>query len=356
MEVVILRNDRSILQEKYEEFSEGRADNYQDVLDVKKALDRMGISYKEIVVREDLKNLEEVKKIDPDVVINMCDDFLEPSKEPLVPKKLEKMGIPYTGDTFQPLSMCVQKAKEKKRLIDLGVITPKYKLVSKPDDDIEGLRFPLIVKPNTEHGSIDIKEDSVVHNEEQLQFKLNETLRKYGEMLVEEYIEGREFSTVVIGDKVMRVSEMVFDDNEFEGKPKIMTYDAKWNEETGEYAGTVRKPAKLSKQLEEKIKEESVKAYKALGCESYVRVDIRLDEKGTPYVLEVNPNPDLSRDGAVAKIAQYSRISYLKLIKMVIENATQETVEQQDNILTLHQKKDGDKTLEADIVEKKLAA
>jgi D-alanine-D-alanine ligase len=353
MEVLILRNDRSLLAIKDSEFTEGRIYNYKDVLDVKNALDRMGIKYKEVVIKEDLSNLKEIKKLSPDVVINMCDDFLEPSREAMVPKKLEKMGMAYTGDAYEPLTLCTQKAREKKRLMEFGVTTPKYRLVSSPDDKIKGLKYPLIVKPNSEHGSVGIDADSVVHNEEQLQAKLNEMLAKYGKMLVEEYVDGdREFSTVVIGNRVMRVSEMLFGENEFDGKPKIMTYDAKWKEDTAEYAGTVRKNAKLTKQLEERIKEESIKAYKALGCRSYARVDLRLDKDGTPYVIEVNPNPDISRDGAVAKIAQISKISYLKLIKTMIETAKQAVAEQQQDDV---QKIENNITPENQIEEKKAA-
>lgn len=323
MEVVILRNDRSLLAEKYGQFSEGRANNYQDILDVKKALDRLRITYKEVVVKEDLSNLNEVKKLKPDMVVNLLDDFMEPKKEALASKKLKTMGVLYTGDAYEPLVMCTQKALAKKKLMNFGVMTPKYQLITSATEKIKGLKYPLIIKPNTEHGSIGITQDSIVHNDEQLQKKLNEILQQYGQTLVEEYIEGKEISTVVIGDKVMRVSEIVFDDEKFQGKQNIMTYDAKWDGGTEEFTGTARQAAKLPKQLEEKIIEESKKAYKALGCKSYARIDLRLDEKGTPYVLEVNVNPDLSREGAVAKIAGYSRISYVQLIRMIIDNAVQ---------------------------------
>jgi hypothetical protein len=114
MDVVIIRNDRSLLAEKYGQFSEGRAGNYQDILDVKKALDKFGIKYSEVVVKEDLSNLKEVKKLNPDVVMNMCDDFLEPAREALVPKKLENMGIAYTGDAYEPIAMCSKKHLQKR--------------------------------------------------------------------------------------------------------------------------------------------------------------------------------------------------------------------------------------------------
>lgn len=324
MDVLIIRNDRSLLVEKYgPQFSEGRADNYQDVLDVKKALTRMGLDYSELVINENLRNLKEVKKLNPTIVINMCDDFLEPEKEALVAKELEDMGLAYTGDAYEPIAMCTRKALVKKKLLDSGVLTPKYKLVTSADEKIRGLKYPLILKPNKEHGSVGITEDSIVHNEEQLQKKLNEMLQQYSQMLVEEYIPGKEISTLVIGDKVMKVSEIIFDEEVFEGRPKIMTYDAKWDEKGEEYIGTPRKPAKLPRQLEEQIKEESLKACRAIGCTSYARVDFRLDDNGTPYVLEINVNPDISREGAVAKIAEYSNISYVKLIKMILENARQ---------------------------------
>jgi D-alanine-D-alanine ligase len=217
----------------------------------------------------------------------------------------------------------LKKALAKKKLINFGVLTPKYKLVTSAYEKIKGLKYPLIIKPNKEHGSVGITEDSIVHDEVQLQKKLNEMIHQYGQMLVEEYIPGKEVSTLVIGDKVMRVSEIIFDEKTFEGRPKIMTYEAKWNEEGPECIGTIRKPAKLSKKLEEKIIEDSRKAYKALGCRGYARIDFRLDENGTPYVLEVNTNPDLSRGAAVSKIAEYSGISHPQLIMMILENAKQ---------------------------------
>lgn len=328
MEIVILRNDRSLLINKYSEFSGGRAENYEDVMHVRNALQKIGLQPGEFVVKDDLSNLKKLKEINPALVFNLCDDFLDPEKEALVPKKLDNMGIPYTGDSFTALKVCTQKELSKKKLVEFGVTTPKYMLINSVKTMVNGLKFPLIVKPTEEHGSIGIQQDSVVYNQEQLREKLNDMLEKYGEMLVEEYIEGRELSTVVIGDQVMKVSEIMFDES-FEGKPTIMTYDAKWLDDTQEYKGTVRKtPAKLTKELEDRVKEESVKAYKALGCRSYARVDLRLDKNGTPYVLEVNVNPDLSRGGAVAKIAQASRISYPKLIKAIVENAKQSMEEE----------------------------
>lgn len=320
--VVILRNDRSLLSQKYGEFSEGRTNNYQDVEDIKKVLEKLGKEYIEFEVKEDLSNLDEIKELNPEFVINLCDDFLNPETEAEVPKKLEDMGIPYTGDTSYALVICTQKALQKELFVRNRVTTPKYRLVSLVrNNKVAGLRYPLIVKPNREHGSIGIDENSIVYNPAQLQKKLDEMIQRYKEVLVEQYIEGRELSALVIDGKVMKVSEINFSNEEFSEKPKIMGYDAKWNEGTEEYQGTVRNSARLPKTLESRVRKASKEACKAVGCTGYARVDLRLDEEGIPYVLEVNVNPDLSIGGAVQKIAASAGMSYFSLIKTIFKKA-----------------------------------
>lgn len=339
--ILILRNDRSLLLNTYGEFAQGRADNYKDVTDVTKALNRLGYKTDEFVVKDDLSNISELRKIPGVLAFNLCDDFPDPKKEALLLKELDANGIAYTGDSFGPLRLCLEKAKSKKKLLDFGVRVPKYQLVSSTKEQIQGLSYPLILKPNNEHGGVGIEEDSVVYNQEQLQKKLNEMIRRYGKALIEEYVDGREFSTVVFGDKVMRVSEMIFDGEDFAGKPTIINYEAKWLENTQDYKATKREtPAKLPTELEKMIKEESRKAYNAFGCKSYARIDLRLDKEGIPYVLEVNVNPDLSRGGALAKIAQGSGMSFLKLVKNIVGIAKPAAdVESQKNELKTSEEK-----------------
>jgi D-alanine-D-alanine ligase len=125
--------------------------------------------------------------------------------------------------------------------------------------------------------------------------------------LVEEYIEGRELNVAIIGNErpwILPISEIDFSKLPPD-YPKIVTYNAKWVEGTAEFIGTVGTcPAKLEPEVEQRIKDIALKAYQIMEIRDYARVDIRLDRSGTPYVLEINPNPDISDDTGFARSAR----------------------------------------------------
>jgi len=108
--------------------------------------------------------------------------------------------------------------------------------------------------------------------------------------------------------------------------PKIVTFKAKWVENSPEYIGTVGIcPADLPEGVEEKVKKLALRAYKEMGCQDYARVDIRLTKDFKPYVLEVNPNPDISDGAGFSRSARAAGLEYADLIVRILEVALERT-------------------------------
>ncbi|HJX06274.1 MAG TPA: ATP-grasp domain-containing protein [Candidatus Nanoarchaeia archaeon] len=301
------------------------ADN--EVLDtslaVKAALERKGHEvFLERVSPAELKNL----KSRYDIIFNLAEgigsDALE---EPKIAEAFEKAGLSFTGAGSKALALCLDKAKAKKIMMENGIPTPKYQLIRKlPAKISKELSFPLIIKPVHEDGSIGITSDSVVKDEENLHKKIQEIIEVYKQpALVEEYIDGREINVALFsnghGIQALPLSEVVF---EFpEEVPKIVSFDAKWVDDSLLNKNSVGKcPADVPEHLKEKLIELGKKAYQALGCSDYGRVDFRM--KGEEiYALEVNPNPCINPQGAgfirSANAAGYSYDDIINKILMI---------------------------------------
>ncbi len=195
-------------------------------------------------------------------------------------------------------------------------------------DDLH-LRFPLIIKPSHEDASVGIENASVVWDIESLQQRIGYIVKMYNQpALVEEYIEGRELNVAIIGNErpmILPISEIDFSQLPPE-YPKIVTYNAKWVEGTAEYIGTVGTcPAKLRPEVEQCVREVALKTYQLMEIRDYARIDIRLDATNTPYVLEVNPNPDISRDAGFARSARAAGMTFEDMIAKIVEAALERT-------------------------------
>jgi D-alanine-D-alanine ligase len=151
-------------------------------------------------------------------------------------------------------------------------------------------------------------------------------LRKFNQpILVEQYVEGREFNVAIVGNEevvALPISEIDFSTMP-EGYHHIVSYQAKWVPDSVEYKSTVPIcPAKISRRLEEKIKNTAIRAYQAMQCRDYARVDMRVDKAGNVCVLEVNPNPDLSPSGSgFARSAAALGWTYGQLISNITQSA-----------------------------------
>lgn len=295
---------------------------------VAKALRKEGFRARSVNVREDIRVLERLlKRNPPDVIFNLVEHFNDESRlESAVAGLFELYQIPFTGAPPFALAMCQRKGLTKQVLLANGVPTPKYKSLMEPSiPRRHGLHYPLIVKPAREDASSGVEKSSVVYDYQQLMDRLKGVLKEYNPpILVEEYIEGRELHVSVFGNENPVVFPMI--EFDFSGlpadHPNIISYDAKWNplDEIYHKVHTIC-PAIVSKREKKKIEEVAIKAYQITGCRDYARFDIRLSEHNHVYVLEVNPNPDLTEGVSYMESAEQAGHSFSETLRMIVEFA-----------------------------------
>jgi len=269
-----------------------------------------------------------LEKVRPDLVFNLCESHgAESMGEMYIAGLYEVLGIPYTGSPPLTLGTALNKARAKEILVFNGIPTPKFQVyesgtrVSVP----EAMTFPMIVKPSREDGSVGIGNQSIVRNPAELRRRIRFIVEEYGQpALVEEYIPGRELNVAIIGNRkpcILPISEI-----DFSGVPDdmhhIVSYDAKWIKGTAIYEATRGIcPAPISPSLESKVREMALQAYHSLGCRDYARVDMRLTENDGLYLLEVNPNPDLSDDAGFARSARRHGFTFAEMVGKIVEFA-----------------------------------
>lgn len=274
-------------------------------------------------------NPDELEKLKQkyDLIFNLAEGIGgDPLKEPEIAAVFEKAGLPFTGAGSKALALCLNKEKAKQVLIKNNIPTPKYQLIKKlPAKKNKDLKYPLIIKPVHEDGSIGINSDSVVNDDASFEKKVKEILEVYKQpALVEEYIDGREINVGILGNgkgiEALPLSEIMFDFPE--GVPKIVSFEAKWIEESMLCKKSIGKsPADVPEHIRNRIVELAKKAFLAMGCADYGRVDLRLRGEEL-FVLEVNPNPCINPDGAgFIRSANAAGYSYDDIINKIVELA-----------------------------------
>lgn len=270
--------------------------------------------------------IKKIRKFDPDVIFNLVETVDGISNyEAYAVGVYELLGISYTGNTPICLGTCLNKSRTKLILSSAGIQTPNHlvaKYNSKPEDESFTLKFPVIMKLLNEDASIGISEFSVANDIDEVRNRLKFLFKTYKQdVLIEEYIDGREFNVAILGDKALPISEIDFTGLP-EELPKIVTYEGKWSAESTYYKYTKPVcPAVLNNKIRQKIESVALEAYKTLGCRDYARVDIRLSKNNTPYVIEINPNPDISSDSGFARAIAAAGISYAEFLNTLIEFA-----------------------------------
>lgn len=292
---------------------------------VEDVLKRAGHEMVRIGVEYPMRNLvRRLEQSQVDAIFNLCEGVSDNSLlEISVAGLYELLGLPYTGNDPIALGLCLNKAKTKALLSYMNIPTPKHVIL---DADMaewkDQIPFPVIVKPSREDASIGISSESVVRDVEALRARVQFIVQKYEQpAIVEQFIEGREFNVTVIGNDppvVFPLSEI-----DFSGLPgdlpHIVSYEAKWVEKSAEYKGTVpRCPAPLEPDQFRKLERLAQKAYKILGCRDYARLDVRMGADGKFYVLEVNPNPDVSDDAGLIRSVKAYGWTYDQFVLRVI--------------------------------------
>jgi D-alanine-D-alanine ligase len=265
-----------------------------------------------------------------DVVFNLCEGIGGISRyEDFVVSTLELVGVPYTGCRPWPVALCHRKHVANTLLSRNGVPVPRFMLAQGNKVPID-LTLPIIVKPAAEDASVGIDSGSVCTTKKALRKRLAEMTEQWEEVLVQEYVGGREFNVGFIGRQVLPLAELCFDAMP-EGSWPILTYSAKWEAGSPEDLGSIPVcPVDLAPELAKRIVAVARLAWESLCAgEGYGRVDLRLDASGQPFVLEVNPNPDLSDSAGLSRMAKAFGWEYEELIARVVDEALSRSTSKQ---------------------------
>ena len=306
----------------------------QEIELIERALIDGGHTAHHINIRDNFQNLLDAVRPKgpdgpPDCVVNLVEFFRDdPEQEHNVPALFELLNIPYTGNRPLALSLCQKKPQAKALLSASGLPTPRGVVIEHlPVPRDLDLRYPLIVKPAHDDASGGIDAGSVVHNRAELEARVKLLLTESTmAALVEEYIAGRELHCAILGDEALPLYEMRFKggvDDSGRPLPHIITYRAKWDPYSRDhYAVESKCPADdLSPELVAHIQDIALRAFRVIGCRDYARVDMRLDTAGKPYILEVNPNPDLADSCAFAQCVRASGRTYGQAMNELVHYA-----------------------------------
>jgi D-alanine-D-alanine ligase len=240
--------------------------------------------------------------------------------EPEAAAILGRLGYRYTGSPPDSIALCLDKARTKRLLESVGIPTPSYLVVEDAYETLS-IRLPAIVKPVAEDASLGIDDGAVVTTLDQLRARVEYIVETYREpALVEEFVGGREFNIALWGNgqpECLPLAEIDYS-GIHEPLRRICSYAAKWDPERDEYYLTpVICPANVDQGLANRIRAVAVAAYDATGCRGYARVDMRLQGR-QPYVLEVNPNPDISPDAGFARAARAAGYGYSQMVEKIV--------------------------------------
>jgi D-alanine-D-alanine ligase len=273
----------------------------------------------------------ELKLLRPELVINMAESFGGKSAlESNVAGLLNLMGLQYTGSSPAGLLVAGDKSLTKKILSFHGIKTPEFASVYRGAVDWAGdLDFPVIVKPPQEDASLGITSKSVVHDLKELFGQIDALQAEYrAPVLLEQFVEGREFYVGVLGNlhaEALPIIELDFTGFP-EGVPRIASWEAKWGDDGrgggAEFAGTKAVfPEDLSPSLTERIQRIAVEAFEALRLRDYARIDLRVNSAEEIFVIEVNPNCYLEREAEFARAARKAGMEYPALIGRIMDLA-----------------------------------
>ncbi|MBN1913917.1 MAG: ATP-grasp domain-containing protein [Candidatus Omnitrophica bacterium] len=263
-----------------------------------------------------------------DIVFNIAEGNNRRLRESEVPAILDYLKIPYTGSSAFALALALNKALTKRILKSEEIPTPDFQVFIKGNEELNpDFKFPLIVKPNREGSAKGISADNVVRDVESAYSRIKYIINTYRqEALVEEFIEGRELTVGILENGKTTVLPVL--EIDFSSCSKSGEYFYSWKMK--EYQGnaemglvpTFHCPARLSREEEECVKEAALKTHRAVGCFDISRTDIRLDKKGVPYVLEINPLPGLNpRESNFPMMAYAAGMQYEDIIGDILMSA-----------------------------------
>jgi len=268
-----------------------------------------------------IDTIAKIKSFSADICLNFVESINGNSQyESNFAGLLELMDVKFTGNTFLTLATCLDKITAKHILNANNIPTPKFSVKKAGGSEIliDNLNFPLIIKPALEDAGIGISENSVVYTKDELNKQIEYLDKLYKQdLLIEEYIDGREFNISLLGNNILPISEICF--TLPNNLPDIVSYQAKWETESVYYKNTTPNvPADISANIEKLLTETAINTFNSLNCDSYARVDIRLSKNNIPYVIDINPNPDIMPNSGFVNSAKAAGIGYSELLHNIL--------------------------------------
>jgi D-alanine-D-alanine ligase len=273
-------------------------------------------------LKDILKDLPSLMNSKPDIIFNLCEGYRGIASEEMnIAAIWQLLGIPFTGNSPLTLGLAQDKVLTKRLLISSKIRTPLYQVYNSFPQSTY-LKYSLIAKPSREDASLGITQDSVIENFEALKQTVQKLLEKYRQpILVEQLIDGREFNVSILGNnppRVLPISEINFQNIE-EGFHQITSYEAKWLEDHPLYKSTPPVcPAQINGSLKQKLEKAAIATYNLLQGRDYGRVDFRVDTKENVYVLEYNPNPDISANAGFTRALKAAKIDYPQFVEYLL--------------------------------------
>jgi D-alanine-D-alanine ligase len=305
-------------------FSEASLDVLTQVEAFEFALNELGHPCVRIPFTRDIRRfMMAMTKNKVEMALNLCETVDEDATLSGHPAAvLELLGIPFSGSPSISIMLTTDKVMTKSLLRSRGIATPNYAVCSKGEPICSShLRYPVIVKPRYEDASIGVDQGSVFECEKSLRRGVRDFSERFGDLLIEEYIDGRELNVSLLGypsAKVLAVADIDFSEFPQHLYP-IVGYRAKWDKTSFEYHHTPRRfPRDLSSFLLGGVKRTAVACFKLFMLRDYGRVDMRVDGTGKAYVLEVNANPCLSPDAGFAAAAQHAGMTYSEMVDRLV--------------------------------------
>ncbi len=254
----------------------------------------------------------------PDIVFNLVEGVDGLGRlAPQAPHALAALGWRFTGVGAEAMALTNDKPRTKTLLRAAGLATPDWSLAP----DWPGLDERLwIVKSTVEDASLGLDDGCVVQGREAVIARAQACCAMHGgAWFAEAFIPGREFNIAILNGRVLPMAEMRFERWPV-GKPRIVGYDAKWEEDSSGWNGTVRHfgVEREEPELAAALRRACEKVWPLFGLTGFARVDFRIDENGMPLILEINANPCITPDAGFAAAAAEAGLSYGELIEALV--------------------------------------
>ncbi len=305
------------------------ADSENSVVEIAEAMAKVlvdaGYHVSLLGLKQDPTELwRELEARQPSAVLNLFEGNLDdPETESYVAGLLQWKGIPFTGSPMETLALARAKHTTKCLLRGAGLPTSDFYVVNELPLPPSPISFPVIVKPARQDASVGVNQSSVCTDALQVEQRVKVLLETYGApVIVEEFVRGRELNVALLELPTLEFlppAEIIFPE-ERPGYWPILTYDGKWKPGTPDYETQPPEyPADLSPEIIAMLGKYAMDAYRLLGCRDYARVDFRMGSDFKPYILEVNPNPEISDAAGFAGCLGSADLKYKEFLVRLIQ-------------------------------------